>query len=75
MAEKKREAEAAVDLMTVQYERCCTDEEKRNGLMITRAIYGKISNGSTTSLQNSEFEPANTTKPRNSCKNGNFFCF
>lgn len=59
MAEKKREAEAAVDLMTVQYERCCSDEEKRNGLIISRAIYGKISDDSTTSSQTSEFEFTN----------------
>lgn len=44
MVEKKREAEAAVDLMSVQYERNCGEEEKRNGLIIVKAIYGKISN-------------------------------
>lgn len=44
MAEKKREAEAAIDLMTVQYERVRTDEEKRNGLLIENAVYGKIEN-------------------------------
>lgn len=43
MAEKKREAEAAVDLMSVQYERNCNEEEKRNGLLISYAFYGKIS--------------------------------
>lgn len=42
MAEKKREAEAAVDLMTVQYERNCNEEEKRNGLLIISAVYGKV---------------------------------
>lgn len=42
MAEKKREAEAAIDLMSVQYERNCSEEEKRNGLLIKSAIYGKI---------------------------------
>lgn len=42
MAEKKREAEAAVDLMTVQYERNCNEEEKRNGLIIISAFYGKV---------------------------------
>lgn len=42
MAEKKREAEAAIDLMTVQYERVRSDEEKRNGLIIEKAVYGKI---------------------------------
>lgn len=42
MAEKKREAEAAIDLMTVQYQRIRSDEEKRNGLIIENAVYGKI---------------------------------
>lgn len=42
MAEKKREAEAAVDLMSVQYERNCSEEERRNGLIILQAFYGKI---------------------------------
>lgn len=40
MAEKKLEAEAAIDLMSVQYERNCSEEEKRNGLIIKSAIYG-----------------------------------
>lgn len=44
MAEKKREAEAAIDLMSVQYERTRSDEEKRNGLIIENAVYGKIEN-------------------------------
>lgn len=42
MEEKKREAEAAVDLMSVQYERNCIEEEKRNGLIIIKATYGLI---------------------------------
>lgn len=42
MAEKKREAEAAIDLMSAQYERNCLDEERKNGLLIMNAIYGKI---------------------------------
>lgn len=42
MSEKKREAEAAIDLMSVQYERNCLEEERRNGLLILNAIYGKI---------------------------------
>lgn len=41
MAEKRREAEAAIDLMTVQFERVRSDEEKRKGLIIVKAIYGK----------------------------------
>lgn len=42
MMEKKKEAEAAIDLMRVQYERICTDEEKREGLLITLGQYGKF---------------------------------
>lgn len=42
MSEKKREAEAAIDLMSAQYERNCIEEERRNGLLILNAIYGKI---------------------------------
>ncbi|XP_055313601.1 dnaJ homolog subfamily C member 11 [Sitodiplosis mosellana] len=49
MAEKKREAEAAVDLMSVQYERNYSEEEKRNGLLIVSAIYGKIVDNSENS--------------------------
>lgn len=48
MAEKKREAEAAVDLMSVQYERNYSEEEKRNGLLIISAIYGKIVDNSNS---------------------------
>lgn len=44
MAEKKREAEAAIDLMKVQYERTRSEEERRDGLIIVKAIYGKIEN-------------------------------
>lgn len=54
MSEKKREAEAAIDLMSAQYERNCLEEERRNGLLIISAIYGKTddevnSDGSPTS--------------------------
>lgn len=42
MTEKKKEAEAAIDLMSVQYERICNDEEKRKGLIIVQAKYGKF---------------------------------
>lgn len=48
MAEKKREAEAAVDLMSVQYERNRSEEEKRNGLLIISATYGKIVDDSSS---------------------------
>lgn len=42
MSEKKKEADAALDLMTVQYERICSEEEKRQGLIIITARYGKF---------------------------------
>lgn len=42
MTEKKREAEAAIDLMSVQFERTQMEETRRNGLIIVRAIYGKL---------------------------------
>lgn len=42
MAEKRREAEAAIDLMSVQYERTQIEENRRNGLIVRRAIYGKL---------------------------------
>lgn len=48
MSEKKREAEAAIDLMSVQYERNCLDEERRNGLLILSAHYGKIDDSNPT---------------------------
>lgn len=54
MTEKKREAEAAVDLMSVQYERNSNEEEKRNGLIIVKAIYGNIVDETSTSSADSE---------------------
>lgn len=54
MAEKKREAEAAVDLMSVQYERNYSEEEKRNGLLIISAIYGKIVDNVNFNINNSK---------------------
>lgn len=42
MSEKKLEAEAAIDLMRIQYERICNDEEKRQGLIIVAARYGNF---------------------------------
>ncbi|XP_065163838.1 dnaJ homolog subfamily C member 11 [Atheta coriaria] len=42
MAEKRKEAQAAVDLMQAAYERIMIDETSKNGLVVVRAIYGKI---------------------------------
>lgn len=43
LAEKKKEAEAAVELMTALFERISTDETNKKGLVIKRATYGKLS--------------------------------
>lgn len=40
--EKKKEAEAAVDLMKATVERIIADEEKKKGLLIIEARYGKF---------------------------------
>lgn len=50
LAEKKREAEAAIDLLSAQYERICSEETARKGLIIVCAKYGKMS---ATSANNS----------------------
>lgn len=42
LAERKREAEAAVELMSSAYERNKEEEQKRHGLIIERAVYGKL---------------------------------
>lgn len=49
IVEKRKEAEAAVDLMSAQYERICEEEERRKGLIIVSAKYGKFDNDSNTS--------------------------
>lgn len=40
--QKKREAKASVSLMMAQYERIFADEERKNGLVILQAYYGKF---------------------------------
>lgn len=42
IAEKRKEAEAAVDLMAALYERICDEERQRRGLLIVSARYGKF---------------------------------
>lgn len=44
MAERKREAEASVDLMSAANERSREEEQRRRGLIIERATYGQLSN-------------------------------
>ncbi len=43
MAEKKKEAEAAVELMSALFERISIDETNKKGLVITQGTYGKFS--------------------------------
>lgn len=46
---KRKEAEAAVDLMSAQYGRICDEEERRKGLIIVSAKYGKFDSDSQLS--------------------------
>ncbi|CAD7089065.1 unnamed protein product [Hermetia illucens] len=48
MAEKKKEAETAVDLMKATCERIVNEEERKKGLIIVNARYGKFPGTSTT---------------------------
>lgn len=45
LAQKRKEAQAAVDLMTVTYTRICEEEENKRGLIIVKALYGKLITG------------------------------
>lgn len=42
LIEKRKEALAAQELMTATYDRIKTDEENKKGLVIIKAIYGKL---------------------------------
>ncbi|XP_065349572.1 dnaJ homolog subfamily C member 11 [Cloeon dipterum] len=44
IAQKRREAESSINLMQQTYARICSDEEKKNGLLIIIAVYGVASN-------------------------------
>ncbi|PNF16476.1 DnaJ subfamily C member 11 [Cryptotermes secundus] len=44
MAEKKREAQAAVELMRATFARVRSDEEAKRGLVIIKALYGRLVN-------------------------------
>lgn len=45
LLERRREAEAAQELMTATYERIKNEEERKNGLVIVKALYGKAKTG------------------------------
>lgn len=51
MAEKRREAESAIALMGALYERIRNDEEKRKGLIIVTALYGKFNSDENVSIE------------------------
>ncbi|XP_059141903.1 dnaJ homolog subfamily C member 11-like [Physella acuta] len=42
LAQRKSEAEKAVELMKETYERCVEVEEKKSGLVIVKSLYGKL---------------------------------
>lgn len=52
MFEKRKEAEAAQDLMRATYERIRNEEERKNGLIIIKALYGKEKAGEFDRLLN-----------------------
>ncbi|XP_058463625.1 dnaJ homolog subfamily C member 11 [Malaya genurostris] len=51
MAEKRREAESAIALMGAMYERIRNDEQKRKGLIIVSAFYGKFGRDENVSIE------------------------
>jgi DnaJ family protein C protein 11 len=44
LAEKRREAQAAVELMRATFARVRSDEEAKRGLVIIKALYGRLVN-------------------------------
>ncbi|XP_012943726.1 dnaJ homolog subfamily C member 11 [Aplysia californica] len=42
LAQRKEEASKAVELMKATYERCVEMEEKKSGLVVMKALYGKL---------------------------------
>ncbi|XP_058838201.1 dnaJ homolog subfamily C member 11 [Topomyia yanbarensis] len=51
MSEKRREAESAIALMGAMYERIRNDEQKRKGLIIVSALYGKFGRDENVSVE------------------------
>ena len=54
MAEKRKEAEAAVNLMSVAFSRIRSEEESRQGLVIITALYGKLTSQGEPEMNPSE---------------------
>lgn len=42
LLQKRKEAQAAIDLMTATYSRIRDEEENKKGLIIVKALYGKL---------------------------------
>lgn len=42
LLQKRKEAQAAIDLMTAAYSRIKNEEENKKGLIIVKALYGKL---------------------------------
>lgn len=56
IAEKRQEAEAAIELMAALYERIFQDEQRRKGLIITSARYGRFDDDNAASVSGNCFE-------------------
>lgn len=54
IAEKRKEAESAVSLMSATYERVKNDEEKKKGLVIIKAFYGKSEEITSGDFENND---------------------
>ncbi|KAL1116760.1 hypothetical protein AAG570_005232, partial [Ranatra chinensis] len=54
MAEKRREAQAATNLMSVTFARIRSEEEARRGLVIVSAVYGKLGSSGEGSAANQQ---------------------
>lgn len=63
IAEKRKEAEAAIDLMAALYERICDEERQRHGLIIVSARYGRFDDddGCNVSAVGAEADDRNAT--------------
>lgn len=47
LLERRKEAQAAVELMSATYSRIHDEEEAKKGLVIVKALYGKVLTGNT----------------------------
>jgi len=63
MAEKRREAEAAVNLMSVTFTRIRCEEENVRGLVIVAASYGRLASLAPTPQDNTSDEVIDVTIP------------